>query len=314
MFTVSINPTYLCNFRCEYCYLSPAQLSDKTALPTERIDALLDEIQQHQQISHIDIYGGEISATPLLYQSTLYSAIRAHYSGSINVVTNFLRKTPLIEMPGVTLSVSYDFSYRERHGQVYQRMMASKHPMHVLILAVPGLVDGDVDDMITKMNAVSGVVSVEIKPYSTNQANAFTVTHIQYEEFVKRWITSPVVKRFDFINEHEIKRSIYGTRNSFSDDHLYITPSGRFAVLDFDLNDREYFKEMDTFDQYLEWTLQEKHRTFANSYCNQCKYLGSCLTEHIRNVKNVDQSCDGYYKLITWYKNERMESKTAPVS
>lgn len=305
--TLSINPTYLCNFRCEFCYLTEEQLADTHKIDIERLHAMLAHVTSYTQIAHVDLYGGEVGILPPPYQHQLYDTIRKHYTGPINVVTNLLRRFPLMDKEGIQLSVSYDFEHRERHETVMSNMMTLTQDVHVLTLATPGVIANNVDDMITTLNAIPSIVSAEIKPYSSNQANQLVVTHEQYEQFVAKWITSSVVKRFTLTNEEEIKRSIAGARNAFSDDHLYITPQGRFAVLDFDLNDNEYFRPIDTFDQYIDWTIKEKSRTFSNSYCNQCQYLGRCLTEHLRNVTSVDQSCNGYYKLIEWYKHERME-------
>lgn len=312
--TLSINPTYLCNFRCPSCYLTPSQLADTTTTPIDTLDRLMGEVSAAYEITHIDLYGGEIGTLPWEYQRDLYCTIRKYYGGTINVVTNLLKSFYLMDQPGVDLSVSYDFEHRERYTVVYRNMKQLTRNAHILVLATPEVMAGDVDNMITMLNAVPRAVSVEIKPYSTNQANQHHATHAQFEEFVKRWLTSPIPKQFEFTNETELRNVLTGSRNSFSDDHLYITPSGRYAVLEFDLNDNEFFHQLDTIDQYIQWTEREKQRSFANSYCMQCEYLGRCLTEHIRDVKSVDNSCNGYYKLIKWYKHENMETQPRSLS
>src|SRR5690606_3327439 len=97
---------------------------------------------------------------------------------------------------------------------------------------------------------------------------------------------------------------IRGEQNSFSDDHIYITPNGEFAVLEFDKNDNEYFMELSSFQDYLDWTMIEKNRVSMNGYCMSCEYYGRCLSEHLREVKDISQSCNGFKHLIDWYKNE----------
>lgn len=273
---------------------------------------MLEEVTRYTAIEYVDLYGGEITALPADYVNELVTTVRQYYQGPINVVTNLLR--PLqIDDPNIIVTVSYDFQFRERHETVLRNMKQSIVDLHVLTLATPGVIAGDVDEMIAILNDVAPVKTVEVKPYSTNQANQHNVPHVAYEDFVRRWIVSPVSKRFQFINEQDITRTLSGTRSSFSDDHVYITPSGRFAVLEFDLNDNEYFKHLDSFEDYVQWQLKEKETTLANTYCNQCQYLGRCLTEHIRVVKDVTNSCNGYYQLIEWYKNERMADKPTSV-
>jgi len=60
--TVSINPSYFCNFRCRFCYLTPEQLGDQKRIDLRDLDRLLEEITKHREIDWIDLYGGEIGA------------------------------------------------------------------------------------------------------------------------------------------------------------------------------------------------------------------------------------------------------------
>lgn len=157
-------------------------------------------------------------------------------------------------------------------------------------------------------NLMDNLESVEIKPYSSNQANQQNVSFRDFEEFVKKWITSDIPKKFTFVNEYLIGESINKQRNSFSDDHIYITPSGRYAVLEFDLNDNEFFLEYDTLDEYYDWCEKEKMRVKKNKFCSECEYFGNCLSEHLREVKDLNNSCNGFKLLLNWYKDERMET------
>jgi hypothetical protein len=170
-----------------------------------------------------------------------------------------------------------------------------------LILASPDLIVKGVDAMIAQLNLLTNLSSVEIKPYSTNQANDFKVTHKEFEIFIQNWITSPVKKKFQFVNEDNIKRSLAGEKNAFSNDHVYITPHGQFAVLEFDINDREYFKSLDSIEEYISWAANEPEKN-TSSICKSCKYYGKCLTEHYRYVKDLTHSCNGYKLLLDWYK------------
>ncbi len=113
-----------------------------------------------------------------------------------------------------------------------------------------------------------------------------------------------IPKNFEFINEYLLEDVLEKKRNSFSDDHLYITPEGKFAVLEFDLNDREYFLDCETYNDYLNWCKKEKIRVSKNTFCSKCEYFGNCLSEHLREVKNLDNGCNGFKHLIDWYKNQ----------
>lgn len=293
---VSINPTYFCNFRCDFCYLTTNQLSDQKKIEPSRLDELLFDIPK---INHIDLYGGEIGAIKRPYYDEIKGVIRKHYSGKININTNFSMLDDRFFEDDITLAVSYDFEAREKSDLVFSNMLMSKKPIAVLILASQNVIAMNVDEMIQKLNLLSSVISVEIKPYSINQANQQDVSHRQFENFVIKWIESPIQKNFEFMNEINIYESLAKTYNAFSDDHIYITPNGNYGVLEFDKNDKEYFLELSNYSEYEEWAKKEK--IGLSKICQSCKYVGHCLTEHYRYVKDLDNSCNGYKGLLDYY-------------
>ena len=297
-YTISINPSYFCNFRCDFCYLTKGQLSDAKRIELKRLDELLSQVPS---IEHIDLYGGEIGALKKSYFYGLKETIRKHYEGKINIITNYSMLHEGFYDDDVYLSVSYDFEAREKSELVYRNMMLSKVPMAVLILASPKVLEKNVDEMIMMLNLCSVIDSVEIKPYSINQANSHNVTHRDFEKFVQKWLESPIEKNFIFVNQDKIEASIAKTYNAFSDDHIYITPNGKFGVLEFDSEDKEFFLELDNWNDYIEWTKKEKNN--ISQICRECKYFGHCLTEHYRYVKDLDNSCNGYRGLLEYYEN-----------
>lgn len=297
MFTVSINPTYFCNFRCNFCYLTPEQLADQNKIELDKLDKLLADIPS---IDYVDLYGGEIGALKKDYFYGLKDTIRKHYSDEINIITNYSMLHEGFYEDDVYLSVSYDFEAREKSDLVYKNMLMSPVPIAVLILATPEVINKDVEEMISMLNMCSSVTSVEIKPYSINQANAHNVTHKQFEDFVIRWLEAGTLKRFHFVNEDHIQDSLAKKYNAFSDNHIYITPNGKYGVLEFDKDDKEYFLELDTWNDYIAWTKKEKSDNVSD-ICKNCKYFGTCLTEHYRYVKDLDNSCNGYKGLLDYY-------------
>ena len=58
---ISLNPTYLCNFKCDFCYLTPTQLADKNKINLGDLDKRLSEVSKVVPIEYVDLYGGEIS-------------------------------------------------------------------------------------------------------------------------------------------------------------------------------------------------------------------------------------------------------------
>lgn len=302
---ISINPWYFCNFRCHFCYLTPEQLDNRRLLEIQRLSELLTEIQLYDKIDHIDLYGGEISLLPQSYLQELKLCFQVHGLEYVNINTNLSALPKEFLDPYWDISVSYDFTAREQSDKVWKNMSLLSKEFSVLMLASDKLIRLDVDSMIEQFNLLNNLVSVEIKPYSSNQANTLNVKFSEYEDFIKKWITSPIEKKFSFNNINLLEDVISNNRNSFSDDHVYITPNGRFAVLDFDLNDNEFFQEYDTFEEYLTWCSKEKTRVQQNKFCSSCNYYGKCLSEHLREVKNLNDSCNGFKHLIDWYAVNR---------
>ena len=302
---LSINPSYLCNLRCSFCYLTKKQLGDKTKVALETIEKHLVEIKKHREIVHVDLYGGELAMLDQEWLYTLKDTITTHCpDAKLNVITNYTRKIDFFHEEDIDLSVSFDFEARKRYEQVFQNIMASPKDIHVLVLASKRLLKISPTRMIKTFNACSRIKSVEIKPYSSNQSNQHAVSDEDFEQLVKAFITSPIEKKFQFINKDRLDRSVDLQYNAFSDDHLYIFPSGSLGVLEFDGKD-EYFKDLDSFDDYLIWCAGERDRVTKSKICSECNYLGHCATEHYRDVTSLEHSCSGYYKLLEWWKDER---------
>lgn len=303
LMNLSINPTYYCNFSCDFCYLTPEQLNDRHKITPLWLDHSLGQIDD--PIGHVDLYGGEIGLLTSDYFYAIKEKIRKYYKGDININTNLSAFPDFFRDDDITLSVSYDFSAREKEQHVLNNMMNANKDLSVLILASPKVLEMDVEFMIFTLNMVSNIKSVEIKPYSINQANAHPVTHKDFEDFVIKFDEAKTEKNFNFQNMDNIWRSIDKEYDAFSNDHVYITPSGKFGVLEFDKYDKEYFKEYKTYYEYKKWAREEPEKNLSE-ICKTCTYYGNCLTEHYRYVKDLTNSCNGYKGLLEYY--ERMES------
>jgi sulfatase maturation enzyme AslB (radical SAM superfamily) len=301
---ISLNPWYYCNFRCKFCYLTDGQLSSQKLIKLDTLEERLQQVAAHYGIvEQIDVYGGEVALLPQQYFNDMTTVLK-RYCNNLNMITNLSAVNEITEHLDYSLSVSYDFSAREKHDLVYKNMSLLKSDFSVLMLASSHLVSLDPNYMINMFNLIPSLKSVEIKPYSRNQANDLGVTDKDFENYVIRWLTASTPKKFEFVNDFLIKNVLQGQSNSYSDDHVYITPGGRFAVLEFDINDREYFLEMDTVEEYQQWCEQEKRRVNLNEYCRDCEFKGRCLSEHLREVKDIKMSCNGYKHLIKWYARQ----------
>lgn len=295
---VSLNPTYYCNFKCDFCYLTKEQLKDRTLVPLDIIEKRIDELLSQYVIGHVDIYGGEVLLLPEDY---LYGIVDLFHSRGIDdliVQTNLSYLPDMVHESALEFSVSYDFGAREKHENVFQNMLLMTQPFNVLSLAGRRFLDEVTPDLyVETMNMLGKLKGCEIKPYSSNQANDQPVSYKEFEDFVWAVMNHPN-RNFYFENATQVEEAALGIRNAFSDDHVYITPSGKFAVLEFDENDREFFLELDDLTAYQKWCVVEKSRVKENAICSSCPYFGSCLSEHLRDVKSLENSCNGFRGLI----------------
>lgn len=301
---LSINPTYLCNFRCNFCYLTKEQLSDEKILNLKKLEQCLLEIAQFRNIKHIDLYGGEIGLLSEAYLNQTKLQIKRFSSQPINIITNLSTIHPFFLEDDIDLAVSWDYNCRQNHKKVLQNIISIRKDVHILMLASPQMLnwpDSTIDEVIQIFSDTPNVTTIEIKPYSSNQANQFKHTDEDFENFIIKWLLKKDSFHFEFINEHLIKESIHLQRNSWSDDHLYITPNGKIAVLGFDKDNHEFFQELNKFSDYLSWCQDEKIKINQNQTCNNCQYHGHCLSEHLREVYPEDISCSGFKNLLNWY-------------
>jgi MoaA/NifB/PqqE/SkfB family radical SAM enzyme len=296
---LSLNPSYYCNFRCDFCYLTKAQLGDKRRLTLSRLFERVDEVLSVADVGMVDLYGGEPLLLPEAYLDELKMGLHARGIDDLNIITNLSMNNPVVHDPDWYVSVSYDFEAREKHEHVFQQMLKMQRPFAILMLASPELMAKDVGEIIDTLNLLAQLESVEVKPYSSNQANQLAIGDEDYEDFIKRLMAQRDRMNFTFVNAHAIEESLSGRRNAFSNDHVYLTPSGQFGVLEFDDNLDEYFLELDSIDAYFDWAAWELTRVSASA-CGSCEYFGRCLSEHLRPVTDVERSCNGFYKLLRW--------------
>ena len=152
--TVSINPSYFCNFRCDFCYLTNDQLKDQKKISLIMLDKRLKEISRVRNIEWIDLYGGEIGALKKNYFYGLKDVIRKYYKNKINIITNYSMLHEGFFENDFYLSVSYDFEAREKSDLVFNNMFQSPVPIAVLILASKRVIEMDVAEMIEKLNRI----------------------------------------------------------------------------------------------------------------------------------------------------------------
>jgi hypothetical protein len=175
--------------------------------------------------------------------------------------------------------------------------------INILMVATPCILSKNVDELIQQLNLATNIRSVDIKSYSSSQHNELPITWKDYELFLQKWISSPIPKQFECVVERNLLQCLMGQRTAWNDDHVFINPNGKFSIIEYDSNDREFFKELDNIDEFKKHADSEKQRVMNNVFCSSCPWLGRCLTEQYRNVLNINNGCNGFRGLIEWYKD-----------
>lgn len=308
--TISLNPTYYCNMQCGWCYLTTEQLRDKsTVLDLSVLEDRLVEVMSEYDIGAVELYGGEITQLPESYQKDLYELLEQYDIPYISVITNYTRPDAyILQLPKVHIAVSYDGPVRENHERVMRSMQVSEVPLSILTLVSRDLLDTITPEWYVETLNTLDIMAAELLPYSSNQANQHTVRYTEYEDFVRAVIDHPD-RQFKLTNVDYITECIQGTRNAYSNDHIYITPKGEFAILDFDDLGREQFVPVEDIEAYQEWTRREVTLT-DEGLCLGCEYRGRCLSEHLHVVHTREDSCNGFYNLIKTYDDIQQRYST----
>lgn len=265
---------------------------------------MIDLVKLDQQltkvgpITQVDIYGGEAGTLPAHYGDELVNIVKWH-TKNINVISNFSVIPDWFHRPDITVSASYDWTFRQHHEKVLNNIIGFSKQVPVLMLATEELCSVDPREIAQILNSIRNIKSLEVKPYSVNQFNQFGMNWNIFEEWIKQWLALDL--KFELVNRTLLENSVNKLYNAYSDNHLYIGPDGEFSVLDFDLNDREYFKHIRDIDEYRAWVAKERNMVEGNKFCSSCEWQGHCMTEHYRDVKSLDHSCNGFKHLLDWY-------------
>lgn len=85
---LSINPTYYCNFKCDFCYLTTEQLNDRQLLPLDVLERRLQEVTAKTQVDMVDLYGGEIGLLTDHYVYELCDLLHKYNIDDINIINH----------------------------------------------------------------------------------------------------------------------------------------------------------------------------------------------------------------------------------
>lgn len=296
---LSINPSYLCNLRCSFCYLGEKNLRDKEKISLGLLKSRLDEICISRKLGHVDVYGGEITVLPEAYVEAIIALIKTYRPDSISLVTNLTRLPKYLQDPEIGINVSYDFSARNKNIEVLRNMMWLNRSFSIITLVSPVFVSKELDPdrVIRTLKALSYLHSFELKPYSQSKTSQGTVSSDVYEKLVLTYLLKIKDSSFIFKNKYLLDEILQSNNSYPIEDHLFINPQGKFCILVQEAG-KEFFQPYESFNRFLEEKNKRTDEALKNSFCKSCKYFGKCLTEH----PVLNDVCSGYRGLIDQYR------------
>jgi len=280
---------------CVFCYLGE-QRKNSTLLP---ISKLHDTLSILSNIEVADLYGGELNHLRSEYVLDLYDCIKGFNPSSINVTTNLSRINPAFLESDIDLYVSWDHIVRPNSSKVLENLKKIDRSFSIITLGTKQLNNPKLlIEYVELLNTLENLISVEIKPYSSNQFNSNLGSAKDFEEIVKFLMLYPE-RKFGLENETLLQTAL-DKNHPLLNRHLFINPYGEICVIDFDEDGKEYFRKVEDTKQLQAIAIEDVIRMWQNPDCLSCKYMESCLAEHI-----AYSGCTGHKGLLEWY--ERVE-------
>ncbi len=290
--SVSLMPTYLCNYHCSYCYLGDLT-KDKTCLDISLLKARLSELSCHYEISGIDIFGGEISLLKNDYLDELFKTCR-QFTKSIAVTSNLTRLSflSLIDKYSIKLTVSVNIE-RDYFLKTINTIKQLKSEYSILSVVLPSILSCNVKDLLDFYESLhpSSVTFIEYYPARRARIN-YSITNQAYSDFLKQVIDLRKNYSYSIGNLQDLN---YLCSHNYI-DNVFITPYGNFASTQYDNEGLEYFVEHDTLNDWL--NNSNKCKTYQTE-CLTCQYKHKCLAEHIK-PHSKDDECAGHPSLIKY--------------
>lgn len=280
---VNVNPTYICNKSCQYCYLGTLR-KDSTILSLDVLNKQLQTLNTLFNITHIDYYGGEVSLLDNDYLKKSYDIMKK-YTSSISTVINGSLYNDIIDKESPIIAISFN-------NKLDNDISLWNHrPINLLSLYIND--EWSPKEFLNKVSLTKAksVRIIELCSSITNDnINIDKNYNDKFENFVYNCIKEYMSNDYTFILENleQIKQQ------QMSPPSCFITPKGDLSIL-LQNNGREYFKIVSN-DELLHHINTIK-KYYENS-CLTCEYYNRCLFEHFT------YKCCGHKQLIQKVENE----------
>lgn len=284
---VSVNPTYLCFNNCEYCYLGSLR-NEIDVLSISKLNNLLKLVSDKYNISHIDIYGGDLSTLCKKYLSKLFECIYG-FCTDITAISD-----PFADLVELKTKFKFNIATSVNAERPYSADLVQSDMLIYTVL--PSMISIDANYFLR----------FQTKDISFNQYydakladQHYRLSNKQYADFLIQILSAynPTFNKFKIQNIYDLENAYQKRTNVFADSHVFIAPNGRFAQVKYsDAEEFEYFNDIN----YLDKIKKAEEIKFRYGNCATCKYNMQCIAEHL-HYWDISDECCGMKSVLDWY-------------
>lgn len=300
---LSIQPTFLCNFNCSYCYLGNLR-NCSDILDLRVLERRIEEILNKYQIRNINLYGGEISLLKPSYLEELV-AICTRIGIKPTVITNLSNDwiIDFCEERSLPLSISLNEErpyYKETLEKI--KKLRNKGNKNLSVVVLPSILDKDYLDLMSfyeKLGLEVFFIQYHPSVHSCKSGVVYDININHFSNFLKGIISEKHRKDYEIkiINEDILNNKDY---NPLMSGFLFITPFGQYSTVLYQ-NGIERYKYFNNLEEWEECCKKEYKEYFLK--CNLCEYFGKCKAEHLEVIDKKE--CSGLYELQKWYEEKK---------
>ena len=298
---VSVNPTFFCKKLCGYCYLGDLR-NDKTILNESVLSQKLSQIAQNYNISHIDVYGGNLEELPHEYLSTIFKVCKSYCNNITAISDAFEYLLQLKQQYNFNIATSCNL---ERH---YNTNLDNSDI--IIYTVLPSMLNIDAQEFLKNQDH-----TISFNQYydAKNSKVHYKISNKQYSDFLIKILNAydPKIHKFKILNIYSLEQALNNKANVFADSHVFIMPNGKFAQTKYvnNLEEFEYFDDI----SYLNLIKKQEQIKFQYGKCALCKYNMQCMAEHLHDWDNNDECC-GMKAVLNWYNIHRCKFYGKPTA
>lgn len=299
--TLSIMPSYKCNFKCQYCYLGNLIQNDNL-LNLENLESSLLELKQLYNIKNVSLYGGELSLLDNVYLQHLVDLIKIKLpKSSISLTSNFSNENILTFclLNNIKLNVSLNeerYQYSKTLQQIKKYTGTKLFDLTVVVL--PSIINKHTNELYKFYNDL-GFDVFFIQHHNSIHQKSYSISLDQFSKFLYDFICYHSMQsdaKFKIENLNVLNDTEF---NPNTESYLFINPNGKYCTTVFKDNIEHYV----TFDNLQQWqTFCEKSYQMYENSCSTCKFFNRCKAEHLETLNN-DNECSGLKHLLTSLQN-----------